>query len=361
MSEHVTAEEVRRFCEGRLQDVDVLRVARHLSACPSCAAHEKPKGEPGLDGVALRFRAAVLGEASHLDPDEDLFPWVDGTLDPSRRLEVAEHLEVCERCREDAMAASAESRAQHKTRRFPLAIAAAVFLAFFAGLIAIALRNSGPKNNPRSVSTIHPVPATRNGSTPSPAARVVDPRVAAAIQRGAFDFPPALAELRAEPDVLRGKVEKAHTVPLSPAATFVETATPIFSWTAPPAEVGEVIVMDGDREIARGLPTARRVWTPPRALPRQTTLTWQVRMHRADGSTYVIPRVPDAPPMFRILDAATADRIAGERRLHADDPLLLGVLEAQAGLIDDARRDLARAAAKDAAARALAASIPPRP
>jgi hypothetical protein len=142
-------------------------------------------------------------------------------------------------------------------------------------------------------------------------------------------------------------------------ATFIETTTPTFSWTAPPAESGEVIVLDGDREIDRGLPTTSRVWTPSKALPRQTTLTWQVRMHRSDGSTYVIPRMPDPPPLFRILDVATASRIAGERRLHADDPFLLGVLEAQAGLIDDARRDLERAAAKDPAARALAASIGP--
>lgn len=361
MSEHMTAEEVRRFCEGRLPDVEVLRVARHLSACPSCAAHGRPEGRSGLAGDAISFRAAVLGEAWHLDPDEDLFPWVDGTLDPSRRLEVAEHLEICERCRDDVMAVSAESRVQHRTRRFPLAVAAALFIALIGGLMAIVLRNPDGASNPRNVSAMHPVPAARPGSAPSRAVRTVDPRVAAAIQRGKLDLPSTLAELRADPDVLRGRVEEAHTVSLSPAATFVETATPTFFWTAPPGEMAEVIVLEADREIARGLPTTSRVWTSSRALPRQTTLTWQVRMHRSDGSTYIIPRVPDPPPMFRILDQTAAGRIAAERRLHADDPFLLGVLEAQAGLIDDARRDLELAAAKDPAARALAASIPPRP
>src|SRR5258708_27773005 len=195
MSGHVTADEVRRFCEGRLQAVDVLRVARNRSDCPSCAAHRTSEGESGLDGVALSFRAAVLGESSHLDPDEDLFPWMDGTLDPVRGDEVAEHLEVCERCRDDVAAASGESQEPHGNRWFPLAIAAAFFLVIFAGLIAIVLRNpvkvGGAQNSSATATT-----SLHRGLHPPPVLHAVDPRVTAAIRRAHIDLPAPLADLR---------------------------------------------------------------------------------------------------------------------------------------------------------------------
>ena len=45
-----------------------------------------------------------------------------------------------------------------------------------------------------------------------------------------------------------------------------------------------------------------------------------------------------------MVDAATAEKLTALRSRLADEPLSLGVLLAEAGLIDDARVELARAA-----------------
>jgi hypothetical protein len=57
-----------------------------------------------------------------------------------------------------------------------------------------------------------------------------------------------------------------------------------------------------------------------------------------------IPSPPAPPALIRVLSASAAAEIADARRRNPADPLLVGTLEARAGLLDDARRDLAAAA-----------------
>jgi hypothetical protein len=154
----------------------------------------------------------------------------------------------------------------------------------------------------------------------------------------------APASLRPPPDALRNDNEATPHVELSPSRVVVESQQPRFTWS----KIGRacrVAVYSGDRRVARSSRLTGSEWMPPAPLPRGRTYTWQLE---AEGK---------GP---RILDEAAVRDLDDARRLHPADPLLLGVLEARAGLKDEALRDLARHLAAhphDAAARRLTASL----
>jgi len=80
-----------------------------------------------------------------------------------------------------------------------------------------------------------------------------------------------------------------------------------------------------------------------------------VTARTAQGSASApVPPAPEA--RFRVVDAKTADELARARRRYADSRLVLAVLYARAGLLDDADAELARLSA-DNADSAIVASL----
>jgi hypothetical protein len=65
----------------------------------------------------------------------------------------------------------------------------------------------------------------------------------------------------------------------------------------------------------------------------------------AGGSVVIAPAPPRPEARFIVLDAAAAARLADLRARLSDQPIALGVLLANAGLVDDASREFDRAAA----------------
>ncbi|HEX6083132.1 MAG TPA: zf-HC2 domain-containing protein [Thermoanaerobaculia bacterium] len=285
-----------------------------------------------------RAVAAQL-EPEHPDLETELFPYAEGTLPREQAAEIAEHVMWCARCREDVEDARALAplRPRRASRAWlPLAAAAMIGGVLFL----FVTRDDAPPPSPVQTATVItqtlPTPTTTTAST------AAVPRYARAewetlVRETRAGLPlavaGALAPLRRDAYVLRGG--EGGGVTLEPSGVIVESPRPKFRWSElSPRAV--VTVFADDAEVARSAELSTNEWTPRRDLPRGVTLTWQVELRR-DEALAIIPAPPAPPARFRIVDAETAAELEEARRAHPDDALLLGLLYARAGLVDDAR------------------------
>ena len=165
------------------------------------------------------------------------------------------------------------------------------------------------------------------------------------IDRGRIELGPQVLALMPEPGTLLGAATTSAFGPASPVGTFIRTARPVFNWSSTNADAFTVSVFDENfNEVASSGRITQTTWTAEADLPRDKRYAWQVTAHRGDENQ-TEPRPPRPEARFAILDdtrAALATRTIA--RLH-DEPLALGIILVQQGLIADAREALERAAA----------------
>jgi hypothetical protein len=170
-------------------------------------------------------------------------------------------------------------------------------------------------------------------------------RVRLAMTSGRVPVPEKIAALRAADGTLLGGTQPPAFRLQTPVGSAVLGTRPLFTWDDAPAEAYTVAVFDQNfTEIARGR-TDGTSWRPDLDLPRGGTYSWQVTAHRGTESI-TEPKPPRPEARFTIADEATATRIAELQARLANEPLTLGVVLAEEGLIVEARIQLARAAAE---------------
>lgn len=205
-----------------------------------------------------------------------------------------------------------------------------------------------------------PVDAPREAAPVVASALTADEkaRVDAALAAGRIELPASASALfRPQGTLLAEQATPARFGPLGPAGTAVRSSRPTFSWSDAGADTYTVAIFtETFMEVARSPRVTGTSWTPERELPRGETFVWQVTAHRG-ASSETEPRPPRPEARFSIVDAATLTRVDEQAARLAGNPLALGVLFAEAGLIADARAELARAAempeSADAARRLL--------
>jgi anti-sigma factor RsiW len=159
-----------------------------------------------------------------------------------------------------------------------------------------------------------------------------------------------LDDLNSEAGVLRGGGEQSG-LPfqlLAPLGVVIESDSPTFRWRPlAGAESYNVTVTDGGlNEVAASGPLTATSWRVPRPLARGRVYSWQVTAHKRDGQAVTSPVLPAPPAKFQVLAQKRLRELRDARKLYPDSHLTLGVLYAQAGLLDDAAREfqaLARA------------------
>jgi hypothetical protein len=124
----------------------------------------------------------------------------------------------------------------------------------------------------------------------------------------------------------------------------VLTDRPSLQWTPLSGAATYVVTMQ-DEATGETLssPTLRdHTWSPDASLKRGHTYLWQVAAS-SSGIETVAPKPPDPPAKFFVASAENASRLA---KIPAS-PLVRGILYANAGLVDDAERELAAEAAQN--------------
>jgi hypothetical protein len=153
--------------------------------------------------------------------------------------------------------------------------------------------------------------------------------------------PPLLATLMTRRRTLMGAGRAADPYPLlSPVGTAVASERPTFRWRALEGATDYVVSVYDEKmnRVAASQPFQETDWTTTHPLKRGGIYTWQVRAAR-DGAEIRLP-APDLPnAKFMVIGTSTAqelERLERRRGAYATSPLVLGILYANAGLIDEA-------------------------
>jgi hypothetical protein len=170
----------------------------------------------------------------------------------------------------------------------------------------------------------------------------VQQKIEAALQAGRLEQPHVLIQLAGRPSTLLS--ESGDGLPfrlLGPIGQVVRNAQPTFRWRAlAGAQSYKVIVTDTDlNEVATSPPLSTTEWRMPQPLRQGVIYSWQVTALK-DGEAITSPVLPAPQAKFKVIDRASARVLRQVERAYPDSHLTLGVLYAEAGLLDEAEQQL---------------------
>jgi hypothetical protein len=398
--EHLSQQQIEDYSQNRLRAAELLEVSDHAGECEVC----RQRVETGLNGDATFFAmhaetfAQDFGTSAHLT-SEQTAEYVDKNLLREALQVVVDHLSNCEHCAlavddlrsfRNQIAPSLErdygpvhvstvierSWRERFTSLFKMPVpvfggaALTVLLLVFIGWLAWRT----PKEEKREVvalptSSLQPTPSAEPSVQPEPAAVVAQLNDGAGVLSldqegklaGADNLPPqyqdlvkkALTGQRIEkpaqlqgltrpPSSLMGSNDQPREFSvLAPAGNVLLTDRPAFRWSSLEGATGYVVeVYDEQFKLVASSPQLTSLsWTTTQSLPRGRIYSWQVKATR-DGQETTSPRPPAPQVKFRILDGAKATEVAKAKRAYASSHLTLGLLYAEAGLLNEAEQEL---------------------
>ena len=170
----------------------------------------------------------------------------------------------------------------------------------------------------------------------------IQEKVGTALQAGRLEQPAALAQLASQPSTLLS--ESGDGLPfrlIEPLGQVVRNQQPTFRWHAlPGAQSYKVIVTDVDlNEVEASRPLNTSEWRITKPLRPGGIYSWQVTALK-DGAAITSPVLPAPQAKFKVMDFPTARMLQQAERAYPDSHLTLGVLYAEAGLLDEAEQKL---------------------
>ena len=151
---------------------------------------------------------------------------------------------------------------------------------------------------------------------------------------------PLLAGLKRPRSSLMGVDKQGNTFSvIEPIGKVIVSDRPTFRWSKLEGATGYVIeVYDEKFNLAAASPQLTdNSWRPSQPLKRGAIYSWQVKAIK-DDQEFRSPRPPAPQAKFRILDQARLNELEQTKRAYASSHLTLGLLYAQAGLLDEAEQ-----------------------
>ncbi len=363
MADHLSTEQIASYWERRTQPEELLRVDDHISHCAECrqrlastvdlraALHSTP----GEDGGAVS--AQTVPQMDHL-AYEQLEAYVDGKMSSADRNNAQAHLEICRICSEELrdlhtfkieLAASdtthgwlARLLAPWLTRRrvaFALAMAAVIVLAVEVGKRQLAPPHGVPpsgtaESNSTGTETLL---AFKSLSAEEQTA------ILAVISQQSIKTPAVLAGLRGpKGTLLRGTSEGARFEVLQPLGEVVLDVRPLFRWQRLAGAISySVSIYDMNlNHVMSSRALGATQWSPDQPLQRGRIYLWQVSAKLSNGESVSSPRPPSPEARFRVLDQTKADELLQFQAAHPASHLALGILYAEAGLLEQGEHEL---------------------
>lgn len=149
--------------------------------------------------------------------------------------------------------------------------------------------------------------------------------------------------LVAKTETRMGTEETPTFILIKPTQKIVLTPTPTFVWSAlSGAKTYLVSIYDEqDKLVLSSKPLYVTTWKPDTPLARGKVYSWEVTAN-TDGkqiTSSVSATKLDGKPLearFKVLEQSKADEITEAKRRYPDFHLLLGIVQARAGLVDEA-------------------------
>ncbi|MEP6635075.1 MAG: hypothetical protein ABJB97_00015 [Acidobacteriota bacterium] len=346
-SDHLSDEQLTAFVDDGMQAVDREIVESHLEICAMCEAEvkdlrafrEEITSARGVAGAPVVERAVPLATRARAERFAFLRAWfVNRTL---------------------------------------LQFATAAVLLFFVATAALLLwRAAAPGSD---VATVGPTPAASPlasiepslpQSTPTPESAEValalndggrrvtmdaqgnlagletlppltQRTVKEALTTNRVETPSALKELAGKSNTLMGGSVEGVAFPLvSPVGTVVRADRPTLRWRSLGGATSyTVTILDPNFNVVSASPPSQATqWTVPRRLERGRVYSWQVTAVK-DGKEVISPTAPAPEARFKVLDKEKAAELERLEASHTGSHLALGVMYAQAGLLEDAERE----------------------
>jgi anti-sigma factor ChrR (cupin superfamily) len=170
-----------------------------------------------------------------------------------------------------------------------------------------------------------------------------------AMANQAIARPAIIAELAGKTSNLMSKKSEGESFALSnPVGTVVQNEQPTFRWQAlPEATSYTVYILDLNFHILyKSHPLSTNLWTIPQALERGAVYVWQVTATK-NGREITSPSAPMPEARFKILEQAKAGELQRLAKERAGSHLILGVIYAHNGLLDEAEREFQTAIDKN--------------
>jgi hypothetical protein len=182
-----------------------------------------------------------------------------------------------------------------------------------------------------------------------------------ALMTGQVQAPDLRSLVGRTPTLMGGNVESETFTLISPVSVVIETTRPIFRWNKLRGATSyTVIVTDSDyNEIEVSKSVSGTQWSLSRPLERGKIYLWLV-IALKDGKEIKSPNMPGITAKFQVLNQAKADELTQAKKSHTDSHLVIGLLYARAGLLDEAERELKHLLAanpKSSAAQNLLRSV----
>jgi hypothetical protein len=165
--------------------------------------------------------------------------------------------------------------------------------------------------------------------------------IAAALKTGTVDAPAALPRLLDNAATLAGADGATGFALLAPVATAVRSPRPAFTWRALEggAEYTVEILDEAGGPVGKSDPLQRTSWTPSHPLRRGALYAWRVTARRG-SEEIVMPAAPVSGARFRVVDGESVSALDRATRAAGGSRLVLGILAARAGLLDESEREL---------------------
>ena len=400
--EHLTQKQIEDFSQHRLGAAELLSAGDHVAECEVC--RRQIEAAMNGDAAFFALHGESLGEelSAHLTADQTA-EYVDKNL-AGESLQIAnDHLVGCEQCAlavadlrafrnqiatsldrefQPASVSTAAVRESWFTRigsffraaPIPAFGSAAVALLLLA-VVAWLVWRTPKEREPEIVAVPAPVSQPSPSSEPVPSLSP-QPEPASVVAQlndggrvlmldqqgklsGAGDLPPAYQNLvtkalstqriekssqlqglsRPPSSLMSGDNQQVQFSVIEPAGRVLLTNQPTFRWSTLAGATGYIVeVYDEQFKLVASSPQITNpTWTT--TLLRGNVYSWQVKALK-DGQELTTPRPPAPQAKFRVISQAKANELAQAKRAYANSHLTLGLLYADAGLLNEAEQEL---------------------
>lgn len=377
----------------------MLALNDHLTSCAACREQLRQMRPRSTALLVLRasLRASDEATSDHLS-HEHLLAYTNDHLDEIDHELAESHLETCPQCarqaqelRNQTARTVAPSSASASTKfwslpailglpslwkRFP-PLPVALPVASATGVIALLIVAAlwlRPQKNEQQVVGPHLTPLLSTSPSPNtpPPARQATPaptlialndgheqisldaqgditglgplspidqrRVKAALETQKVQVSKTLEELRSASGPIMGSANKADLALLSPIRKILVIDRPTFRWQPIDGAINYQVTITypaaGYKQIAVSPQLEEIRWTIDRPLERGRVYIWQVIARTNAGEV----KSPEAK--FKVLERRTSNELSMVKKAYPGRHLVLGLLYAEAGLLDEAEHEL---------------------
>jgi hypothetical protein len=334
--------EIAAFLRRHLEGPRFLECALHLAECDTC--REKLAREQDLGAMKVGFETYLSPFAEHI-PENEIGSYVSGRLGPTRMREMDGHLKKCAQCAGEVRDLRKFTGSLRSDRAFlflPRKFMARATIAAAALAVAIlafiAFRR--PSEVVSLIDTSGRISLDSHGAVRGDGKLDRDQQnaVRQALAQQKLSFPDALRSLHGEGGTLMGAAESIPFRLESPIATVVQSSRPTLSWTSDSESMAYIVTVKDQNsgEVVKSSLLKTTYWTVPTDLERSHTYIWQVVSSRKHGEEVIAPPPLAPAAKFIVLDESTNSKLQHLPPSH----LVRAVLYADAGLLDDANREL---------------------